>query len=105
MSIALIVCALVFCGLSVYCLCKANYCACRHAGECDNPVSQYWLGAIVAALLSLLLSCAALHSEKGTLLWVLMMASCMTGAMLSARWQNLKRRCKNAFFPVAQSKP
>ncbi|WP_046005056.1 hypothetical protein [Pseudoalteromonas rubra] len=86
--------ALTFCGLSVFSLCKANYCACKRAGQCDNPLNHYWLAAILSALLALACSCLALHTEKGTLVWILMMASCLAGALLSAQWQ--KRKLKQA---------
>ncbi|KPH62668.1 hypothetical protein HJP15_10885 [Pseudoalteromonas sp. NEC-BIFX-2020_002] len=92
MEIGLIIAALAFCGASVYCFCKANFCACTKAGECDNPVNHYWLGAILTAMVALLCCCAALHSENGTLLWLLLMCSCFSGALLSAK-QSAKRRC------------
>ncbi|ESP93625.1 MULTISPECIES: hypothetical protein [Pseudoalteromonas] len=95
MMVLLIMAALLFSGVSVYCLCKANYCACQRAGQCDNPVNHYWLGAIIAALLALACCCFALHSEKGTLLWIVLMSSCLAGALLSAKVQKLKR-CKQA---------
>ena len=94
-GIVLILAALIFCGASVFCFCKANYCACTQAGQCDNPVNHYWLGAMLSALVSLLLCCAALHSEKGTLLWLVLMASCFSGAVISAK-QSAKRRCKKS---------
>ncbi|MFY8326546.1 hypothetical protein [Pseudoalteromonas sp. ZZD1] len=92
MEIVLIIMALVFCGASVFSFCKANFCACTRAGECDNPVNHYWLGAIVAAFIALLCCCGALHSEKGTLLWLVLMVSCFSGALLSARHSS-KKRC------------
>ena len=104
MLLLFVLAALCFCGLSVYTLCKANYCACKHAGECDNPVSRYWLIAITSAMVSLLLCCLAFHSETGTLIWLLMMASTLAGALLSERWQHLKQRCKNSLFTTSASK-
>ncbi|MGO2477293.1 MAG: hypothetical protein ACTH7Q_02840 [Pseudoalteromonas sp.] len=92
MIIGFILAALIFCGASVFCFCKANYCACTQAGQCDNPVNHYWLGAILSALIALLLCSVALHSEKGSILWLVLMASCFSGALLSAR-QSAKRRC------------
>ncbi|CAM3720381.1 MULTISPECIES: hypothetical protein [Pseudoalteromonas] len=92
MEIALIIAALAFSGASVYCFCKANFCACTRAGQCDNPVNHYWLGAIIFALIALLFCCGALHTEKGTLLWLLLMVSCFSGALLSAK-QSAKKRC------------
>ena len=85
MVIGLIVAALLMCGASVYCFCKANFCACTRAGECDNPVNHYWLGAIICALAALLCCCGALHTEKGTLLWLILMVSCFSGALFSAK--------------------
>ena len=81
MEIALIIAALMLCGVSVHYFCKANYCACTKAGDCDNPVNHYWLGAMLSAVLSLLLCCVALHVEKGTLLWLVLMTSCFSGAL------------------------
>ena len=117
MEIGLIIAALAFCGVSVYCFCKANFCACTRAGECDNPVNHYWLGAIVCActrdgecdnpvnhywlgaivcaLVALVCCCSALHSENGTLLWLLLMVSCFSGALLSAK-QSTKKHCDKA---------
>lgn len=94
-EIGLIIAALAFCGISVYCFCKANFCACTRAGECDNPVNHYWLGAIVCALVALVCCCSALHSENGTLLWLLLMVSCFSGALLSAK-QSTKKHCDKA---------
>ena len=91
MFIMLILFSLMFSGFSVYFLCKANYCACNRAGECDNPISSYWLGCIVSSLFSLAFSCFALHSEKGTFLWLVMMTSCILGAVLSDKWQVITR--------------
>lgn len=99
MIIGLTFAALIFCGASVFCFCKANYCACTQAGQCDNPVNHYWLGAIANALISLLLCCAALHSEKGSLLWLVLMASCFSGALVSAKHAK-KQGCKKS-----QAKP
>jgi|TARA_B100001059_G_scaffold72669_1_gene69951 hypothetical protein len=95
MEIAFIFTALLLCGVSVYYFCKANYCACTKAGECDNPVNQYWLGAMCSAVMSLLLCCVALHVEKGTLLWLVLMVSCFSGAFISAK-RNAKKRCTKA---------
>lgn len=92
MEIILILTALMFCGASVFCFCKANYCACTRAGECDNPVNQFWLGAMLFAMASLICCCIAFHSEMGTLLWLILMASCFSGALISAK-RNAKKRC------------
>ena len=92
MEIALIIAALMLCGVSVHYFCKANYCACTKAGDCDNPVNHYWLGAMLSAVLSLLLCCVALHVEKGTLLWLVLMTSCFSGAFISAK-RSAKKRC------------
>ena len=89
MFVMLILVSLMFAGLSVYCFCKANYCACNKAGQCDNPINLFWLGTILAALVSLAFSCFALHTEQGTILWLIMMTSCQLGAVLSAKWQAL----------------
>lgn len=94
MTISLVLAALFFCGTSVYSFCKANYCACTRAGECDNPVNYFWLSAIVNALIALLLCCVAVHSKEGTILWLILMASCFTGAVISAK--NSKRRCEKS---------
>jgi len=59
-SILLILTGLIFCGASVFCFYKANYCACTRAGQCDNPVNHFWLGAITCALISLTFCCLAL---------------------------------------------
>ena len=103
MEIGLIIAALAFCGVSVYCFCKANFCACTRAGACDNPVNHYWLGAIVCALAALLCCCSALHTENGTLLWMILMTSCFSGALLSAK-HSAKKRCTKA-ITKAQAKP
>ncbi|WP_404341006.1 hypothetical protein [Pseudoalteromonas mariniglutinosa] len=95
MMIGSILAALLLCGASVFCFCKANYCACTRAGQCDNPINHYWLGAVVSAMLSLLLCCMALHTEKGSILWVILMVSCFTGAALSAK-HSAKKRCNKA---------
>ncbi|WP_082665514.1 hypothetical protein [Pseudoalteromonas sp. H105] len=92
MEIGFIAAALMLCGASVYCFCKANFCACTKVGDCDNPINHYWLGAITAALIALLCCCAALHSEKGTMLWLVLMVSCFGGAVLSAK-HSAKKRC------------
>jgi len=94
-SILLILTGLIFCGASVFCFYKANYCACTRAGQCDNPVNHFWLGAITCALISLTFCCLALHVELGTLLWLILMASCFLGAFISAK-QSQKRKCTNA---------
>ncbi|KAF7771998.1 hypothetical protein PCIT_a1976 [Pseudoalteromonas citrea] len=89
--IMLIVAALLFSGASVFSFCKANYCACNHAGECDNPINHYWLASIVFSLFALACCCIALHAQNGTYLWILLMSSCLSGALLSARKQKLKQ--------------
>ena len=95
MVILLIIAGLIFCGASVFCFYKANYCACTQAGQCDNPVNHYWLGAMLSALVSLAFCCIALHVQQGTLLWLTLMASCFLGAYISAKREKLKR-CKKA---------
>ncbi|KTF14658.1 MULTISPECIES: hypothetical protein [Pseudoalteromonas] len=92
MIISLIIAGLIFCGASVFCFYKANYCACTQAGQCDNPVNHYWLGAMLNALVSLALCCIALHVELGTLIWLTLMGSCFLGAFISAK-QSKKRQC------------
>ncbi|WP_213610927.1 hypothetical protein [Pseudoalteromonas sp.] len=94
MIILLIIAGLIFCGVSVYFFYKANYCACTRAGQCDNPVNQYWLAAIATALTSLGFCCSALHVELGTLLWLTLMGNCFLGGFISVK-ANKKRRCKN----------
>lgn len=91
--ILFIIAGLLFCGASVFFFCKANYCACTRAGQCDNPVSHYWLGAIVNALISLALCCLALHAELGTLLWIILMGSCFLGAFISVK-KSKYEQCK-----------
>jgi hypothetical protein len=93
MIISFIVAGLIFCGTSVFCFYNANYCARNRAGQCDNPVSCYWLGAILSALISLAFCCFALHAELGTLLWLTLMGSCFLEAFISAK-QNKKTVCK-----------
>ena len=92
MIILFIITGLIFCGASVFCFYKANYCACIQAGQCNNPVTHYWLGAMLNALISLGLCCFALHVELGTLLWLTLMGSCFLGAFISAK-QTKKRQC------------
>jgi hypothetical protein len=92
MILSLITLGLLFCGASVFCFYKANYCACTRAGDCDNPVNHYWLGAIITALSSLGFCCLALHSQYGTLLWLILMSSCFLGGYVSAKNSDLKRR-------------
>lgn len=94
MIISLIVAGLIFCGASVFCFYKANYCACTQAGQCDNPVNHYWLGAMLSALISLAFCCLALHVELGTILWLTLMGSCFLGAFISAKKSN-QRKCTN----------
>ncbi|GAB0111386.1 hypothetical protein [Pseudoalteromonas distincta] len=93
MAITLIITSLIFCGISVFCFYKANYCACTRAGQCDNPVNSYWLGAMLNALISFALCCFALHVELGTLLWLILMGSCFLGAIISAKKSKYKK-CK-----------
>nr|WP_247664667.1 hypothetical protein [Pseudoalteromonas sp. MMG010] len=82
----------MFCGASVYCFFKANYCACTKEGDCDNPVTHYWLSAITSAFASLALCCIALHSQYGTLLWLTLMISCFLGGYISAKTNKIKRK-------------
>ncbi|AQQ00368.1 hypothetical protein H5119_17775 [Pseudoalteromonas sp. SG45-5] len=93
MIISLIIGGLIFCGVSVFCFYKANYCACTRAGQCDNPVNHYWVGAMFSALISLALCCLALHVEWGTLLWLILMGSCFLGAFISSKQYQYKQ-CK-----------
>ncbi|ATG57293.1 MULTISPECIES: hypothetical protein [Pseudoalteromonas] len=95
MLIVLIMVGLIFCGASVFFFYKANYCACTQAGQCDNPVNRYWLGAMLNAVVSLIFCCTALHVELGTLLWLVLMGSCFLGAFISAQ-ANQKRQCIKA---------
>lgn len=90
MTVLLILCSLVFAGLSVFSFCKANYCACEHAGKCDNPINHYWLACVMFALISLAFSCFALHTENGTFLWIVLMTSCQSGAVMASKWQKAK---------------
>lgn len=105
MAVLLIIVALSFCGVSVYCFLKANYCACHRAGQCDNPINLYWISAMLCALTSLLCCCLALPTMQATLLWSALMASCFTGAFISAKGQvqkgKLKQRC-NGVKPLGQ---
>ena len=94
MHIILIITALAFCGVSVFCFYKANYCACTQAGQCDNPVNHYWLGAMISALIALACCCLALHTELGSLLWLILMGSCFLGAFISAKKTRMKRCIK-----------
>ena len=87
--VLLVITALIFSGASVFSFCKANYCACNHAGKCDNPIHHYWLASILFSLIALTCCCLALHSENGTFLWMILMGSCLSGALLSARKQKL----------------
>ncbi|MEL0641625.1 hypothetical protein V6260_13525 [Pseudoalteromonas aliena] len=93
MIISFIIAGLIFCGASVFFFCKANYCACTQAGQCDNPVNYYWLGAMLNALTSFALCCFALHVELGTLLWLILMGSCFLGAIISQKKSKYKK-CK-----------
>ena len=86
----LILGALFFSGISVYCWCKASYCACHKAGQCDNPISLYWLGCIITSVVSLMLCCFALHVTNGTMVWLLLTISCLVGVALSAARQAQK---------------
>lgn len=88
----LVLSALFFSGASVYCWCKASYCACQRAGQCDNPISFYWLAGICASMIALLLCCLALHTNTGTALWLILTLSCLTGATLSAKLSGQKQR-------------
>ncbi|CAM4227448.1 DUF3325 domain-containing protein [Pseudoalteromonas byunsanensis] len=87
----LILCALIFSGLSVYCWCKATYCACHHAEECNNAITLYWLGCIALAMCSLMFCYLALHSNKGTMLWLVLTTSCLIGATLCRKLSKRKR--------------
>nr|WP_247682425.1 hypothetical protein [Pseudoalteromonas sp. MMG013] len=93
--IILVVAALLFSGASVFSFCKANYCACNHAGECDNPINHYWLASILFSLISLGCCCFAFHTQDGTYVWLLLMSSCLSGALLSARKQRLRHCSKS----------
>ena len=64
-------------------------------GNVTIHVNHFWLGAITCALISLTFCCLALHVELGTLLWLILMASCFLGAFISAK-QSQKRKCTNA---------
>ncbi|MCG7544514.1 hypothetical protein FIU82_03390 [Pseudoalteromonas sp. THAF3] len=93
--IMLILVALVFCAISVFAFLRANYCACHHQGECDNPVSQYWLASMLASLVSLGLCCIALHTTQGTMVWFILTGSCFSGALIAAKRQG-KKQCERA---------
>ncbi len=102
MTVLFLCSALAFTGCAVFFLCKANNCACEKAGQCSNPVNHYWLSAIVCSVISLGLCCAIMHTEVGTLIWLLMMASCLAGAYLSIMQQKRKRcsKTKSATGPL-----
>ncbi|WP_234399192.1 hypothetical protein [Pseudoalteromonas sp. T1lg75] len=86
--VALIALALLFCALGTYAFLRASYCACHRQGECDNPVARFWLLAMLSQLLSLGCCALTLHSQQGTLVWVLMTASCLAAAWMSERFNN-----------------
>ena len=94
MHIILIITAIAFCGASVFCFYKANYCACTRAGQCDNPINHYWLGAMINALIALACCCLTLHAELGTLVWLILMGSCFLGAFISAKKSRMQRCIK-----------
>ena len=95
MRLALLLLSLVLTGVSVYCLALTNRCACRTPGDCNNPISLYWLAAIIASVLALLAACLAVHVPMGSLLWLLMMAACLSGAQL-AGMHSVRKACKAA---------
>ncbi len=85
--------AFILSSLSIYQFCRANYCACTLAGQCNNPVGCHWLLALLAALFSLLFCAASTDSATGSLVWSLMMGGQLGGALLAGKKRQL-RRCK-----------
>ncbi len=94
-TISLIVVALLFCAMGAFWFLKANYCACHRQGQCDNPVTHYWLAAMLCQMVSFASCCIALHTVYGTLLWMVLITSCMGGVLLGARLSN-KQTCTKA---------
>ena len=90
--ITLVSIALLFCAIGAFCFLKANYCACAHQGYCNNPIGRYWLGAILSQVASFALCCLALHTFVGTVLWLILICSCMGGVLISGAL-NRKQRC------------
>ncbi|CCQ11429.1 hypothetical protein PALB_23260 [Pseudoalteromonas luteoviolacea B = ATCC 29581] len=91
----LVAAALMLSGVSCFYFIKANQCACKNAKQCNKPIDQYWLFALISAALSLFATCFAFHSETGSLVWIIMMSSCFLGAHL-AGFRKTKQQCRKS---------